>query len=129
MVTQKPTLAEVRELLATMLERSTHGWIGEGEDIAREIFEYIDGESPDSPQQWKEGIDKWAYIVKYDDLGATRGPFDSHQQATEFLASMPEKATPISPIGPTADRDSYVVVSREEFRRFKAQSENVDQEG
>lgn len=39
-----PTLSEVRELVATMVELSTHGWIGEGEQIAQDLLAYIDGD-------------------------------------------------------------------------------------
>lgn len=114
---RRPSLDEVREVIATMVERSERGWIGEGEEIATELLAFIDGHSPNTPTQWKLGMDEWAYIVNPHDPGHTRGPFDSYQKASDFLALMPEYATARSPIGPTANRDSYVVLTRAEYRR------------
>ena len=112
----KPSIEEIRHLVSIMIERSYSAWIGEGSEIAQELLDYIDGRNPTATAEWEEGMDKWAYIVSTHDPGQRRGPFDSYQKAKDFLASMPEHATARSPIGPTLDRDSYVVMTRAEIR-------------
>lgn len=114
----KPTLEQVRDLVASMVERAEGGWIGEGEDLAKQLLDYIDGNAPKAPQEWAEGISKRAYLVVLDDPGETRGPFDSSRQARQLLSKLPEEGAEVSPYGSTYPRASYVVMTREEFKTY-----------
>ena len=110
----KPSLAQVRDLIVTMLEWNRRGWIGEGDEIAREILAYIDGDNPDAIAEWKRGMDDWTYVHAEPD--EIRGPFDSRDEALAFIAQLPERATCPSPWGRTSDRDSYRVLTRDEYK-------------
>lgn len=112
----KPTLEEVRDVIATMVERSTRGWIGEGEEIATELLDYIDGKNPEALAEWKRGIEEWVYLVTGENPKDVRGPFDSRQEAEEWLAKIPKQGALLSPWGRVASRASYVVLTREEFK-------------
>lgn len=116
----KPTLEQVRQVLAAMLDHADGGWIGEGEDIASELIDYIDGKLPDTPRQWARGLKDRAYLVNIHDPGARRGPFCSREAAERFLAAMPERAVSVSPIGSTDDRANYVVLGFDEFKEAQA---------
>jgi hypothetical protein len=116
-MTAKPDLAQVRDLVATMIEQSSRCWIGEGEEIAQEVLAYIDGHSPDALTEWKRGMDDWTYLYA-ESPPQMRGPFKSRQDALDMLARLPERATSPSPFGPTADRDSYVVLTRDEYKQI-----------
>lgn len=49
----KPTLEEVRDFVRKLVELSHHGWIGEGEEIAQELLDYIDGDNLNVLDPWQ----------------------------------------------------------------------------
>lgn len=118
----KPSLAQVRDLIVTMLDRG-HGWIGEGDEIAEEILDYIDGKNPNALAHWKRVMDDWVYV--YAEPDEMRGPFDSRDKALAFIAELPEHATCPSPWGRTSDRNTYRVLTRDEYKAHKATSERT----
>lgn len=113
----KPTLEQVRDVIDTMVEHGERSWIGEGEEIAKELLDYIDGKSPDTPAEWKRGMDEWVYLVAdvYPESGL-RGPFNSRQEAETWLAKIPEQGASVSTWGRVSPRASYRVLTREAFK-------------
>lgn len=112
----KPTLEQVRDVIAAMMEKDSIYWIGEGRDIAEELLAYIDGESPNTPDEWKKGLDDWVYLVTDADGFGDRGPFESRQKAEAWLAEIPEQGICPSQWGKVAPRASYRILTRAQYR-------------